>query len=167
MAIKDRWNRLVRKSGFSTSSTDSSVLSKTLSWRNSKASTSTAATSITSSYSDRGIRGSSSSSNNKAEGVVGTQPGATGSNTAKSSAVHSGGVHQSKPCHKMQTLDDNSVASLVDDIGISYSSMSEAQRHQARLNAFTIKFGATRLGQLSLEEISPCNTRSPSLDIRP
>ncbi|CAK7226575.1 hypothetical protein SBRCBS47491_006278 [Sporothrix bragantina] len=150
---------------------DSNVLSKTFSWRGSKASTSTAATSVASSYSDRGL--GSSGSGTKAAGVVNAQPGTIGSNTSSSSSSHFGstidcpGNGQSKTCNKLPTLDDTSETSLRDDTGLAFSDMSESQRHQARLNAFTIKFGATRTRRLSLEEISPCNTRRPSLEMSP
>ena len=175
MAIRDRWNRFIRRSGSSTSITDSNILTKTFSWRTSKASTSTAATSTASSYSDREL-GSSGSGTKADGGVTYAQPGTARSHNAappssSSSSSHFGstidclGNSQTKACNLLPTLDDNSESSLRDDTGLAYSDMTESQRHQAQLNAFTIKFGTTRSRRLSFDEISPCNTRRPSLEI--
>ncbi|CAK7230564.1 hypothetical protein SCUCBS95973_007617 [Sporothrix curviconia] len=171
MAIRDRWNRFIRRSDSSTSTMDSNVLSKTFSWRASKASTSTAAASTASSYSDRGL--GSSGSGIKTDSGVNAQPGAVSLHAAPPSSSHLDrtidcpGSGQSKTCNKMPTLDDSSETSLRDDTGLAWSDMTESQRHQARLDAFTIKFGATRSRRLSFEEISPCNTRRPSLEMGP
>lgn len=181
MTFKDRWSRFVRKSGSSTStmaSNDSSIsstgssggsfLSRTFGLRSSKTSTSTANTSV-SGYS---VRVSSSSTN---KGVR-TLPGAPSAPSSSSSNKHSIGsiidcpmAGQSKKCNKMPTLEDHTDDNddLSDDSGLRYSNMTEAQRHQARLSAYRIKFGATIPYRASFEQISPCNSRRVSLDMGP
>ncbi|CAK7197641.1 hypothetical protein SEUCBS139899_000289 [Sporothrix eucalyptigena] len=173
MSIKDRWNRFVRRSGSSTSTMDSSVsngaggnfLSKTFSWRSSKVSTSTAATSTASSYSDRGL--GSSGNGAKPNGPVNTLPGVVTSYNTFGSTIDCPTSGQSKMCNNMPTLDDSNDRDVPADTGMRHSDMTESQRHQARLNAYILKFGATQPRRLSLEEISPCNTRRPSLEMSP
>lgn len=188
MTLRDRWSRVVRKSASSTStmasnnssisSSGGSFLSRTFGLRSSKMSTSTAGTSV-SGYSDRGL-GSSGSSTTKG---VRTLPGAFSTSTASSSNKHGIGstidcpmAGQSKKCNKLPTLEDHQLDSdetndndhdLSDDSGLRHSNMTESQRHQARLSAYRIKFGASQPWRGSFEEISPCNSRRVSLDMGP
>ncbi|KAL1899760.1 hypothetical protein Sste5346_002626 [Sporothrix stenoceras] len=184
MTFKDRWSRAFRKSGSSTftmASNDSndsnestisssgsgagSFLSRTFGLRSSKTST------VGTAYSDRGLGSSSSASTNKG---VRTLPGApsssSGSNKGVGSTIDCPMAGQSKKCNKMPTLEDQTDDNdndLSDDSGLRCSNMTEAQRHQAHLSAYRIKFGATIPYRGSFEEISPCNSRRVSFDMRP
>lgn len=187
MTFRDRWSRVVRKSASSTStmasngssiSSSGSFLGRTFGLRSNKASTSTASTSV-SGYSDRGL-GSSGSSTTKG---VRTLPGTIGASSSSNSNKHGIGstidcpmAGQSKKCNKMPTLEDHhddldetndNDNDLSDDSGLRCSNMTESQRHQARLSAYRIKFGASQPWRGSFEEISPCNSRRVSLDMGP
>ncbi|KIH94406.1 hypothetical protein SPBR_06212 [Sporothrix brasiliensis 5110] len=196
MTFRERWSRVVRKSGStstmasndtSVSSSGRSFLGRTFGMRSSKTPSSTANTSLSSS-SGRGL-GSRGSSSTKG---VRTLPGAVGAAASSSSSTSSSSGNRdiqhsigstidaalggrSKKCNKMPTLEDHHDESYVTDNetdfydggDLHYSNMTEAQRHQARLNAYRIKFGASRPWRGSFDEISPCNSRRASLDMGP
>lgn len=171
---------MVRKSASSTStmasndsgasSTGGGFLAKTFSWRAGKTSTSTTSTAGTSvsGSSDRGL--GSSKGFKAGGGVTSAQPGAKKHGIGNTIDCPLAG--QSKKCNKLPPLEASPHDSYDDEEdnesssgGICYSNMTEAQRHQAQLRAYTIKFGASQPWRRSFEGVSPCSSPRPSLDM--
>ncbi len=162
MPFKSHWTRMVRKSDSSDSTTGSEAasrkpsaasttgnfLTRAFSWRTSKTSSSTAATSA----SDR-ASGSSHSA---------VHPGsAKQSGDGGSTAVECPQAAKGKGSRRLPMID--SLAPRSSGYETNNNNMTEDQRHQARLRAYTIKFGATHPYRTSMENISPCTSRRPSL----